>query len=485
MNVQEIIQLLRVSSSKLPQLRYAWGLLGLSCVSAIIIQLLGETRASILFIALTVVGSVIVFVLTIAFGMAAIAKKPAQLLLWSITLFFITFLSFTVSAFALSWPCNWVNFLDIQAERCEHSNKKPSDVSFLYQKAVSQTWLHKETRRYASPALLIELDSVERRSYFAIDDGLMFYYAPSHKPINWANVAISTKDIGDIASFIPAFLQNPSSMELRSQSGSIFYEKPFEDYLQQRAQSGANGVFETKVGLRRFLPPVNAVNQHLTLEIVPVSFWIIREFNRNILEQRENSHLMELREKAMHSFLSSGENLNLSFPSALYFEASILTKDNKLVLIKKDAKYSSLARIGKPLTCGFEEGLVWWRDVKDNGRVLNINHSLVIGAAKLGIKETEIKDVAIYGFALEAMHLNTAIIANVAISLTAQELSMRLDASREEEHLNEYRFISKESAFNDLFANPIEEIFATYAVNSQWHPTCRLRLWHASQGKPV
>jgi len=37
---------------------------------------------------------------------------------WSIVLFFITFLIFTVSAFAFSKPCNWAHLLGISAPTC-------------------------------------------------------------------------------------------------------------------------------------------------------------------------------------------------------------------------------------------------------------------------------------------------------------------------------------------------------------------------------
>lgn len=125
LSVNEILSILKNATSRLPQLRFAWGLLGISATAALIIRLLGANKASIVIIGLTLIGVLLTFIATIAFGKATLARRPAQALIWSVTLFFIIFLSFTVTAFAISWPCNWTRFLEISTEKC---NSQPTNA---------------------------------------------------------------------------------------------------------------------------------------------------------------------------------------------------------------------------------------------------------------------------------------------------------------------------------------------------------------------
>lgn len=118
LSINEILLILRDASSRLPQLKFTWGLLGIAAVASVIVRLLGENKASIIIIGLTIIGVVIVFVASIAFGTAALALLPTQVLIWAITIFFITFLGFTITAFAISWPCNWTRFLELEATEC-------------------------------------------------------------------------------------------------------------------------------------------------------------------------------------------------------------------------------------------------------------------------------------------------------------------------------------------------------------------------------
>ena len=129
LSINEILSILKNATNRLPQLRFAWGLLGISAVAALIIRLLGANKAAIVVIGLTLIGVLLVFIATIAFGKTALARRPAQVVIWSVTLFFITFLSFTVTAFAISWPCNWTRFLEIPTEKCRsRPNIFPEDV---------------------------------------------------------------------------------------------------------------------------------------------------------------------------------------------------------------------------------------------------------------------------------------------------------------------------------------------------------------------
>jgi hypothetical protein len=105
-HANQLLSMLIASTNRLPQLRYAWGLLGISAVAALIIQILGKNQASIVIIVLTLIGSVLVFIATVAFENKALAKLPAQVLIWSIVISFVIFLGLLISVVTTSRPCN-------------------------------------------------------------------------------------------------------------------------------------------------------------------------------------------------------------------------------------------------------------------------------------------------------------------------------------------------------------------------------------------
>ncbi|WP_156826439.1 hypothetical protein [Marinobacterium rhizophilum] len=126
--MEKLVYILKEATDRLPQLRYAWGLLGVAATAAIITSILGEGKATIIIVAVTIIGLVLIFITMVALGSATIATKPAATLIWSITVFFVIFLGFTISAFAWSWPCNWVNFIELEVLECGH-NPNPDITS--------------------------------------------------------------------------------------------------------------------------------------------------------------------------------------------------------------------------------------------------------------------------------------------------------------------------------------------------------------------
>lgn len=120
--MQELFRMLRGITDRLPELNYVWGLLVISIVGALITLIVGETKAAIIIIGLTIIGIVISLLVGLAFQNQGIAKIPAQLLVWTITVFFVCFLGFTVTAYAFSWPCNWAYFLGIPNIQCNSKN---------------------------------------------------------------------------------------------------------------------------------------------------------------------------------------------------------------------------------------------------------------------------------------------------------------------------------------------------------------------------
>lgn len=123
---------LKAATKQLPALRYAWGVVGLSATAAIVIKLNGDGKAAVIAISLTFIGCFILLLLANAASKGADwVGLPAKILTWSITVFFIVFLAFTVLAYSASWPCNWVAQLEISSSECKREknpttpNEKP------------------------------------------------------------------------------------------------------------------------------------------------------------------------------------------------------------------------------------------------------------------------------------------------------------------------------------------------------------------------
>ncbi len=99
-----------------PFLDFAFGVVGLSAAAALIGVFTGHSKLSIVAIALVFVGSVVLYAVA---GLTTAAGGPAraagQVLLWAVIVFFLTFLGFTISAFAVGYPCNWADFLDVKS----------------------------------------------------------------------------------------------------------------------------------------------------------------------------------------------------------------------------------------------------------------------------------------------------------------------------------------------------------------------------------
>ena len=109
-------QVLIAARKAVPAVDYALGIAGLAAAAAFIMRLLGRTHASIILLGLLFIGMVLLF----AFSRLVIAKSKSiqiagAVLLWAVMLFFLSFLGFTVTAFALSppWPKPWANFLGL------------------------------------------------------------------------------------------------------------------------------------------------------------------------------------------------------------------------------------------------------------------------------------------------------------------------------------------------------------------------------------
>jgi len=122
-----------------PAVNYALGVAGIAAAGAIITLFVSKTKASIVLVVLIFVGMILLF----AFSQLVVAKgrstqMAGTVLLWAVLLFFVTFLVFTVTAFATEWPRPWAFFLGITPtpEHPVHSSNYESNVVQINQFAA-------------------------------------------------------------------------------------------------------------------------------------------------------------------------------------------------------------------------------------------------------------------------------------------------------------------------------------------------------------
>ena len=315
-----------------------------------------------------------------------------------------------------------------------------------------------ETQRFASPTVLESLNRRRNFTAFAIDDGVTLYHSPDFQPLQLAQLVAIVQPHPSI----PKVLEKPNERELLN-AIKIVENAPIKTYLQNKAKGGAQDKFQTKVGLATLYPPVPKIGEPLKLHIFPLSYWITKEFNRAILDH-SSQVLLEFKENSLDQILSAKDTLIIPCPSQFFVEVSLVTTDEKLVLLEKNPKLSVLARTGSRWTCTIEEGLVWAKDIK--GSRIDFRAAIERGVhSELSIKPEEIFSVDFFAVALEHTHLNTALIGVMKLSIPSEALIPRI--LRSEDFGLNFRFVELQAAFHELFDNPQHVL--------QWHPTARLR----------
>jgi hypothetical protein len=127
---------LQAAIERVPAVSYALAVAGVAAAGAIIVSFLGYGHASVTIIA----GVFIAMILMFVFSRMMVDPNPATtlpgiILLYSVIVFFVAFLSFTVTAFAFQWPSAWADFLNISVRPVYLSTQvdrpavRPDDLS--------------------------------------------------------------------------------------------------------------------------------------------------------------------------------------------------------------------------------------------------------------------------------------------------------------------------------------------------------------------
>ncbi len=329
-------------------------------------------------------------------------------------------------------------------------------------------WTYSETVEYASNSVLENLSTYDNQNRLAIDDGVMLYPFVGFSHLDLSEIKIEYVKHRTI----PDRLVDPSEFELMDSYLDMYGDR-IQKYIKQRAIvlsrreiKKSEDYYDTKVGLFQIRRPVTRIDQPLLLRVAPLNYWIVQEFNRRMIGKERDEELLGIRRDSLRDLLQSQDSIDFPCPSALHVQVSIITSDNKLVILEKNRNLSVLARNKLKWTCALEEGMVWKHDAIDGG--LDFVGAVKRGAkTELQIDAFEIDNIKFYGFALEHTHLNSAIIGTMKLNIPALALVPRIKKS--DDFGAGYNFVSLDDAFQDIFSKPI--------VDSQsWHPTARMRV---------
>jgi hypothetical protein len=100
-----------------PAVNYALGVAGIAAAAAIVSWLVGKNISSIILLSSSFVGMILLFIFSkLVVSTAPSIQFAGVFLVWITLVFFAIFLLFTTTAYVLTWPCNWAEFLGVTAK---------------------------------------------------------------------------------------------------------------------------------------------------------------------------------------------------------------------------------------------------------------------------------------------------------------------------------------------------------------------------------
>jgi hypothetical protein len=126
----EPIRVLTEAIKKVPSVRYALGVAGVAAAAALIVSMVGTTKSAVIILSCTFIAMILLYVFSLLIASRGNASTIAGLiLLYSVIVFFCTFLGFTISAFAGYGPKPWAEFLGINSSTAANSGEQLVAVS--------------------------------------------------------------------------------------------------------------------------------------------------------------------------------------------------------------------------------------------------------------------------------------------------------------------------------------------------------------------
>ena len=228
-----------------------------------------------------------------------------------------------------------------------------------------------------------------------------------------------------------------------------------------------------------------AGSRQSSLCIRPVNHLISVAFNRRLARDRINYDTSSQAHKIWKTCFSNAINtptqtIEFSCPSQLFIELGLVTVDNFVPITHKSNRTSVYAMRNnhKPLeTCGLESGLNWKDSViaTNNDQVVNLDvlTSVVAGLERefpMPDWDTKINqlEITLKSYALQTLHLNTAILGYCKVPYTKSQLNAELKG-KICGGLNH-------SKLNFLPVGQCREYAEKYRDSTAWHASAMMRL---------
>ena len=253
-------------------------------------------------------------------------------------------------------------------------------------------------------------------------------------------------------------------------------EWPTDIQLHLRGRFGKEGSEKSqcKLGFERLDYSARGVGDNPKITIRPLTYWVTRQFNKEIAVQKDFTHT-RMRAEYAERLLCTAEDFRCECPSALYLEVAVITADRRVPVIFKAAKHSALSvRAGTEIrTCGPEFGFVWARHVVESGGdpYLHVEQALLDSLNdEFSVTPSEVVSWHVGSFAIQSAHLNSALLGVVTLTLSETDLMQRLTKTKF--HSEVEGFLSESQLFDR-----VQSDFG----KGLWHATGLLRLTLAAQ----
>ncbi len=272
---------------------------------------------------------------------------------------------------------------------------------------------------YASETVFWELVKMKSTSFRAVGDSIELY---------------SGKDIIK-DNLIPLYIEKHENIEcyefntINSQniqrSLSIWPEN-IKKYLDSKIEQNAQYISQAKIGFAGANFSQVGTGLPIILKIRPLSYWTIENFNNKIASLPNNRELKELRDQCANQLLKETptEDFICNFPSQLFLELALITKDGIIPELKKNSKHSRLARgHGGPIsTCGPEFGFLWKDHIKKiKGKyyldIYNCAKNALHKELNINI-ERHVENLSIHSICIQDLHLNSAVVGIAKLNIT-------------------------------------------------------------------
>lgn len=248
---------------------------------------------------------------------------------------------------------------------------------------------------------------------------------------------------------------------------------PINRFLLSRHGKEGSTASNCKVGFHKLDYSETAIdtaaNNTAKLHIRPISYWVTRNFNKELAKRNQNE-TETLKREYFERLVCSAEDFMCQCPSQLFVETAIVTSDRQIPIFSKRTPFSvaGVRSGGEVLTCGPEYGFEWSKHVRESstGATLDIEGAIKDSLSiEFGIDSNAVKGWRIQNLAIQTIHLNTSLLGIVMLNVSQAELQRQFAGQKYHSELLE--FISVEQAFDRIQSDFGKKI---------WHPTGLMRL---------